>query len=85
MAHLILHSIVCNYFYVTVFLHNVFFKQLIIYNPPHKGMTSHIKSHLVFFKQIICCVSSDIRLVLLLLNVDDGVPLHLKNLDKPLI
>ena len=87
----ILHSIVCNYFYVTVFLPHAFFKPhlthliIITYTPPHQGMTSHIKFHLVFFRQTICCVVSDIRLVPLLLNADDCVILHLKNLDKPLI
>ena len=83
----ILHRIVCNYFYVTVFLSNAFFKQhlthlfIITYTPPHQRMTSHLKFHLIFPKQINCCgkqISSDPKLVPFLLNIDDSVPLHLK-------
>ena len=90
-ANSILHSIVCNYLYVTVFLRNGFFKKrlthliIITYTTPHQGMAGHIKFHIIFLKQINCCVSSNIKLVPLLLNKDDSVPLHLKNLDKPLI
>ena len=90
-ANSILRSIVCNYLYVTVFLRNVFFKKLlthliiITYTTPHQGMAGHIKFYIIFLKQINCCVSSNIKLVPLLLNKDDSVPLHLKNLDRPLI
>ena len=68
-----------------------FFKKLlthliiITYTTPHQGMAGHIKFHIIFLKQINCCVSSNIKLVPLLLNKDDSVPLHLKNLDRPLI
>ena len=48
-------------------------------------MAQHIKFHIILLKQINCCVSTDIKLVPLLLNKDDSVPLRLKNLDKPLI
>ena len=90
-ANSILHSIVCNYLHVTVFLRNAFFKKrlmhliIITYTPFHQGMAHHIKFQIILLKQINCCVSTDIKLVPLLLNKDDSVPLHLKNLDKPLI
>lgn len=48
-------------------------------------MTGGIKSHLTFFEQINCRVSLDVKFVPLSLNIDDAVPLQLKNLDKPLI
>ena len=58
---------------------------VIITYTPHQGMAHHIKFHIILLKQINCCASTDIKLVPLLLNKDDSVPLHLKNLDKPLI
>ena len=58
---------------------------IITYTPSHQGMAQHIKFHIILLKQINCCVSTDIKLVPLLLNKDDSVPLRLKNLDKPLI
>ena len=53
--------------------------------PPHHGVAGGLKFNLMFSKQIHFCVSSNVTLITLLLTIDDSAPLHLKNLNTPLI
>ena len=48
--------------------------QPLIINPPHQGMAG-LKLHLKFLELKNCLTSSYVKFALLMLNINDGVPL----------